>query len=78
MLLINCEIKLILIWPANFVIWQANRGTTFEKTETKFYVPVVFASIQDNTKLLQQLISGFKCIFTWNKYQPNVSTQALN
>ena len=32
----------------------------FAITETKLYIPIVTLSTQDNTKLLQQLKSGFK------------------
>ena len=41
--LINCEINLILTWPANCVISNAspNQATTFAMTDTKLYVPVV-------------------------------------
>ena len=38
--------------------------TTFAITDTKFYVPAVILSNQDNAKLLQQLRSGFKRITT--------------
>ena len=34
--------------------------TPFAITDTKFYVPAVILSNQDNAKLLQQLRSGFK------------------
>ena len=35
-------------------------------------------STQDNAKLLEQLISGFKRKINWNKYQPKVSTERQN
>ena len=63
MLLINCEIYLILTWPANCVITSctpANQATTITITDLKLYVPVVTLPIYDNAKLLQQLKSGFK------------------
>ena len=44
MALINCEINLILKWSAVCVIVStnvANQNATFEKTDTKLYVPVV-------------------------------------
>ena len=69
--LINCEINLILKWSANCVIVStnvANQNATFEITDTKFYVPVVTLSTSDNSKLLQQLKSGFKRVINWNKY----------
>ena len=61
--IINCEIKLILIWSTNCVIVSstvANQNATFELTDTKLHVPVVTLSSQDNFKLLQQLKSDFK------------------
>ena len=69
--LINCEVKLILTWSANCVIINtnvANQNPAFIITETNLYVPVVTLSTQDNTKLLQQLNSGFKRTVSWNKY----------
>ena len=65
--LTNCEINLILTWSANcitsegdttFVISEGEKKT-FAITDTKLYVPVVTLSIQNNTKLMQQLKSGF-------------------
>ena len=69
--LINCEINLILIWPTNSVFVSANvanQNATFEITDTKLYVLVVTLSTQNNSKLLQQLKSGFKRVINWNKY----------
>ena len=69
--LINCEVNLILTWSADFVIFStnlANQNATFAITDTKLYVPVVNLSTQDNSKLLQQLKSGFKRVINWNKY----------
>ena len=68
--LINCEVNLILTWSANCVIVStnvANQSATFTITETKFYVPVVTLSTQDNVKLLTQLKSGFKRTINWKK-----------
>ena len=45
-----------------------NEGAIFTITETKFYVPVVTLSNQDNAKLLTQIKSGFKRTINWNKY----------
>ena len=67
MQLINCEIN--LIWSENCVISECDRERTFLITNTKLYVPVVALSTQDNTKLLQQLKSGFRHTINWNKYQ---------
>ena len=61
--LINCEVELILTWPAGCVIIYtnvANQVPTFTITETNLYVPVVTLSTQNNAKLLPQLKSGFE------------------
>ena len=61
--LISCEINFILTWSTNCVIVStnvANQNATLEITDTNLYVPVVTLSTQDNSKLLQQLKSGFK------------------
>ena len=53
--LVNCEINLILIWPARCIIIDApiaNLETTFTITNTKFYVSVVTLSTQHKVKLL--------------------------
>ena len=72
MLLINCEINLVLTWPANSVIVStavANQGAIFSITDTNLYVPVVTLSVKDNEKLLEKLKSSFKRTANWNKYQ---------
>ena len=58
--LINSEVNLILTWSSACVITDSNGAGTFAITDTKRYVPVVTLSTQENTKLLQQLKSGFK------------------
>ena len=42
---------------------------TFQVKDTKFYVPVVTPSKQDNNKFLEKLKSGFKRTIKWNKYK---------
>ena len=66
--LINYEVNLILTWSSTCVITNSNGAGTFAITDTKFYVPVVTLSTQENTKFLQQLKSGFKRVINWNKY----------
>ena len=41
-----------------------------------FYVPVATLWTQDNTKLFQQLKSGFRRTINWNKYQTDPKTYA--
>ena len=55
-----------------------NQVPTFTITDTKLYVPAVTLPTQDNSKLLEQLKSGFKRTITWNKYQSKIITQAPN
>ena len=72
--LINCEVELILTWSKNCVLVDmterdaegdnpaivAPTGLEFKITDTKLYVPVVTLSKENDTKLLEQLKSGFK------------------
>ena len=67
--LINCKINLILSWSENCVISSATGKTKFQN------VLIVTLSIHDNAKLLEQLKSGFKRIFNWNKYQSKIKNQ---
>ena len=75
------KVNLILTWSANCVIIYTNvenQNPTFEITETKLYVPVATLSTQDNTKLLQQVKSGFKRTINWNKYLSKPELLAKN
>ena len=67
--LINCEVSLFLTWSSTCVITNSTGEGRFTITDTKLYVPVVTLSTQDNTKLLQQLKSGFKRTINRKKYQ---------
>ena len=60
---------------SNCVISNSTDTITFAITDTKLYLPVLTLSIQDNTKILQQLKPGFKSKLSWNKYQLKVSIQ---
>ena len=78
---INCEINLILAWSNRcFIIDNPNSGQepTFTITDTKLYVTVVTLSTRDNTKLLEQLKSGFKRTINWNKYEPRLTVEQHN
>ena len=65
--LINCEVNIESKWLKDCVITNSTGEGKFQITETKLYVPAVTLPTQDNTKLLQQLKSGFKRIVNWNK-----------
>ena len=53
------------------VITNSTGVGTFKITKTRLYVPVVTLSTQGNSKLLQQLKSGFKRVVSWNKFLSN-------
>ena len=76
--LINYEVNLILTWSSTCVITNSTGAGRFAITDTKLYVPVLTLSIQDNTKLLQQLKSSFKRTINWNKCQSDPKTYAQN
>ena len=78
MSLFNCEFNPILTWSEDCVISSAAGAAKFKITDTKLYVPVITLSTQDNSKLLQQLKSGFKRTINWNKYQRKVSKEVPN
>ena len=78
--LINSEVNLILTWSSTCVITNSTDAGTFEIADTKLYVPVVTLLTQENTKLLQQLKSGFKRVINWNKHlsKPELIRRNLN
>ena len=77
--LINCETNVILTWSANCVNSEGHRVINFfnnsYKTLCSSCVPL---STKGNTKLLQQLKSGFKRIINWNEYQSKVTRENRN
>ena len=62
--LINCEVNLILTWPLTCVITNSTGKGTFKITKSRLYDPLVTLSTQYNSKLLQQLKSGFKRVIS--------------
>ena len=66
--LINFEVNLILTWSSTCVITNYTGAGAFKISDTKLYALVVTFSTQDNSKLIQQLNSGFKRTVNWNKY----------
>ena len=55
-----------------------DQNATFAITDTKFYVPVVTLSTQENTTFLQQLKLGFRRVINWNKYLSKPELLAQN
>ena len=92
--MINCEVELILTWSKNCVFADmtardagnnndplailAPTWLEFEIKDTKLYVPVVTLSKENDTKLLEQLKSGFKRTIKWNKYGSQLTVQNNN
>ena len=85
--LINCEVELILTWSKNCVLADmatrgasdvAPSGETFKINDTKLYVPVATLSKGNDTKLLEQLKTGFKRTIKWNKYRSQMIVQSNN
>ena len=91
--MINCEVESILTWSKNWafadMITQydnpatnpaiaAPTGLEFQITDTELYVPLVTLSNENDTKLLEQLKSGFKRTIKWNKYRSQITVQPQN
>ena len=76
--LINCEVNFILTWSSTCVITISNGAGRFAITDAKLYVPLVTLSTQENSKLPQQLKSGFKRVINWNKYLSKPELLAKN
>ena len=53
-------------------------NVTFQITDKKLYVPVVNLSKENDTKILEQLKSGFKRTIKWNQYRSQMTVQSQN
>ena len=53
-------------------------NATLQITDTKFYVPVVTLSKENDEKLVEQLKTGFKRTIKWNKYRSQMTIQPEN
>ena len=72
MSLINLEVILHLNWSKKRVTVPtdvSDQETTFSLSDTKLYVSVVTLSTQGNSKLFEQLKSGFERTINWSKDQ---------
>ena len=56
----------------------APSGAKFKITDTKLYVPVVTLSKENDTKLLEQLKTGFSKTIKWNKYRSQMTILPQN
>ena len=50
-------------------------GATFQINNAKLYVPIVTLSINNNIKLLENIMQGFKKTISWNKYRSEMTRQ---
>ena len=66
--------KLIFCWYSLQILLFAKQL----EQQMLWFCKLVILYTQDNTKLFQQLKSGFKHTTNWNKYQSKTSTQAEN
>ena len=53
-------------------------GATFQINNAKLYVPIVTLSINNNIKLLENIMQGFKRTISWNKYRSEITRQPKN
>ena len=67
-------------YGVNPVVYEINNpeNATFQITDTKLYVPVVTLSKENDTKLLEQLKTGFKRTVKWNKHRSEITVQPQN
>ena len=76
--LINCKIKLNLTWKKECVLSTAADDEVFIINDTKFYVPVVTLSKEDNKDFIEQQNKGFQKSIYWNKYKTKEQTEDAN
>ena len=67
--LINCKIKLNLIWKKECVLSTDAGDAVFIINDTKMYVPVVTLSKEDNKDFIEQQNKGFQRSIYWNEYK---------
>ena len=67
--LINCKIKLNLIWKKECVLSTDDDNAVFIINDTKMYVPVVTLSKEDNKDFIEQQNKGFQRSIYWNEYK---------
>ena len=90
--LINCEVELILTcvliskatreanYDANPVVCKIGNpeNAIFQITDTKLFDPVVTLSKENDTKLLEQLKTGFIRTIKQSKYRSQMTVQPQN
>ena len=84
--LINCKIKLNLIWKKECVLSTDNdvaapnmdNNPVFIINDTKLYVPVVILSKEDNKDFIEQQNKGFQRSIYWNEYKTKGQDEVAN
>ena len=76
--LINCKIKLNLIWKKECVLSTADDDVVFIINDTKLYVPVVTLSKEDNKDFIEQQNKRFQRSIYWNEYKTKEQTEDAN
>ena len=66
--IINCKVEILLKWTERCLLTVANTAS-FKITDAKLYVPIVTLKTEDNAKLSQLLIKGFKRPIYCNEYK---------
>ena len=64
--------------PVKEVAAIETTSATFQINNAKPFVPVVFLSINDNIKFLENIKQVFKRTISWNKYRSEIKTQPKN
>ena len=67
--MINCKVDLSLKWNEKCVLSNVAGNSTFKIIDAKLYVAVVTLSTEDNAKLTELLIEGFKRSVCWDEYK---------
>ena len=67
--LINCKIKLNLIWKKECVLSTDDANVVFIINDTKLHAPVVTLSKEDNEDFIEQRDKGFQRSIYWNEYK---------
>ena len=76
--LINCKIKLNLIWKKECVLSTNDGNAVFIINDTKMYVPVVTLSKEDNKDFIEQQNKGFQRSIYWNEYKTKEINEDAN
>ena len=67
--LINCKIKLNLIWKKECVLSTDDGNAVFIINDTKLHVPVVTLSKEDNKDFIEQQNKKFQRSIYWNEHK---------